>query len=54
MITSRKMKVPFVDLTRQYDALREEIDAAVESAVKVGQLLVGVFVWGGSVRRGEE
>ncbi|GFP33461.1 hypothetical protein HKBW3S42_01797, partial [Candidatus Hakubella thermalkaliphila] len=23
MITSRKMKVPFVDLTRQYAALRE-------------------------------
>ncbi|GFP34449.1 UDP-2-acetamido-2-deoxy-ribo-hexuluronate aminotransferase [Candidatus Hakubella thermalkaliphila] len=41
MITSRKMKVPFVDLARQYAALREEIDAALQSVLKGGQFILG-------------
>ena len=41
MIMSRRMKVPFVDLTRQYTALQEEIDAVLQSVLKGGQFILG-------------
>ena len=35
------MNVPFVDLCRQYDAIKEEIDEAISGVVRGGQFILG-------------
>lgn len=38
------MKVPFVDLKKQYEAIKEEIDASIQAVLASGEFVSGSFV----------